>query len=165
MKLLTNWENIYNCIAKLARFVNDIAKDHDYISYTTAEIVPPNSYSCLDEILDKQLNGKLYTPSGTITINSDNFELISELVVSATDELIKRSNLQEIFIFIQILDKVLFKNLLIESWKEELGEAQYLNSNQKETKIGILPYYHCGWDLSSERFNRSHDLNVFIDIS
>jgi len=163
MRLLTDWESIYNCIARLARFVNNIAKERDYISYATKEIVPPDSYYCLDVILDKKLNGILYGSSGIITINADSLEFICDLVVSATDELIERSNLQEIIIFLQILDKALFENILVESWKEELGEAQYLNSNQTETGIGILPYYHCGWDLSSERFNRSHDLNVFID--
>lgn len=163
MKLLTNWESIYNCIARLARFVSDRAKMQDYISYITTEIMPPDRFFCLDVILDKKLNGILYNSDGTITINSDNFELISDLVESATDELIERRNLQEIFIFLQILDKALSENLLSESWKEELGEAQYLNSNQEGTGIGVLPYYHCGWDLSTERFNRSHDINVFID--
>lgn len=162
MKLLTNCESIYNCIARLVRFVNDKAKKQDYISHTTTEIVPPNSYFCLDIILDKKLNGILYDLSGTITINSENIELIRDLVISATNELINRNNLQEIFIFLEILDKALYENIMSESWKEEIAKAQYLNSNQKETGIGILPYYHCGWDLSTERFNRSHDLNVFI---
>lgn len=163
MKLLTNWESIYNCIAKLARFVNDNAKKEDYISYTTTVMESPNSYINLDGILDKKLNGILYDLSGTISINSDNFALIKDLIISSTDELIERSNLPEIFIFLEILDHALFENIMSESWKEELAEAQYLNSNYTETGIGILPYYHCGWDISSERFNRSHDLNVFIN--
>ena len=60
MDLLTGWGDIYNCIAELARFVKNKACDEDYISFTSTEIAPPDSYLCLDMILDKKLNGILY---------------------------------------------------------------------------------------------------------
>lgn len=163
MDLLTGWGDIYNCIAELARFVKNKACDEDYISFTSTEIAPPDSYLCLDMILDKKLNGILYDSSGTLILADNNYSEVSKLIQLATDELLKNDNLQEIFIFLQILDKVLFENIMSESWKEELGEAQYLNTNEEETGVGILPYYHCGWELSSERINRSHDMNVFVD--
>lgn len=162
MDLLIGYRDVYNCIAKLAYFVNKKADIADYVSFESTEIVPPDSYLCLDAILNKRLNGILYNSFGTLTLDNNRYLEVSNLIQLATDELVKNGSLHEIFIFLQVLDKVLFTNIISESWKEELGESQYLNSNERETGFGILPFYHCGWDLSSERINRSHDINVFV---
>lgn len=163
MGFVTNWDEIYNCIARLARFIKDKAKQRDYIDFISNEIAPPNNYVSLDDVIDRQLNGILYDFSGTISLSDENFEKACEIILYATEELLSRESIQEIFIFLQILDKAMERNILNESWKEEIGEYQYLNSNFKETGIGILPFYHCGWELSRERISRSHDINVFVD--
>ena len=161
--MLTKWDEIYNCIAILARYVKDLAKTQDYIDFTSNEVGPPDSFICLDALAGKKLKDVLYNESGSILLNESNIFRAVNIIKLATDELLKKGNIHEILVFFQVLDKSLADNILAESRKEELDDSYYLNMNVEETQIGILPYFHCGWELSSERINRSHGINVFVD--